>query len=50
MDQPYESAALANFVKDLDKIEEGQKARNKELGILAYPYLMPSRVPTSIAI
>ena len=50
MDLPYQQKAMEDFRKDLADIEEKQKARNEKLGKYAYPYLMPSRLPTSIAI
>ena len=50
MDLEYQRKALEGLRKDLKEIEAVMEARNKDLGMFKYDYLLPSKLPTSIAI
>ena len=50
MDFPEERKAMKQFQEDLAQIERSMKERNAKLGIHAYRYLMPSKVPSNLAI
>ena len=51
MDLPLEAEAKERFLVELQNIERTIRERNAKVGVReAYPYLLPSRTPTNIAI
>ena len=50
MDLPGEDLATRQFKEELERAEQKIRERNEKLGAYGYRHLLPSRVPTNIAI